>query len=104
MEGHKKNQISQKLLSRVGVETERFDPDGFAGGRTRAITDKLNLSHSIHQVDNEARIIERRLKDVSDPLSEEDEDSTPRSRQPSQGSRKSQKNKGPRNQNDVRAQ
>ena len=31
----------------------------------------------MNQLENETRIIERRLKDVSDPLSEEDENSTP---------------------------
>ena len=30
-------------------------------------------------MENDTKIIERRLKDVSDPLSEEDEDSTPAS-------------------------
>ena len=65
-------------MNRNGIETERLASDHGLGGRTRAIAEKLNLDNSRLQA-NDRRIIEQKLKDVCDPLSEEDEDSSERS-------------------------
>ena len=77
----------------MGIETERFNAEDLMGdSRNRALTEKLNMTtqtiispyhppgttskRASKQAENEeARIIERRLEEVSDPVSEEEEGS-----------------------------
>ena len=73
-----------QLASRTGVETERFTGDGPSGFMGRAGArisgasgggEALNLTQQIGNklVENDTKIIERRLRDVCDPLSEVNE-------------------------------
>ena len=77
MDFRNQNPMRLRFATRTGIETERFNSDvrGSISG-SGAIVDKLNFTQSINQLETDTKIIERALKDVCDPLSEQSEDSS----------------------------